>query len=349
MNNLVFYQTDIKPTTVISTPLHHPVPSSFNYQPQTDPSVFNVHDFKTTVPPSLLIASQKRKIFDSDGESPSRLSLSDSSVMSTDSFSTQSQRSSIDSILKQSLTTTTTTDEDDGNIDEQEAVIIHKRKLHTKVEAQRRQLEKSRFLELHSILCEPTNSGARYHHLDLLQIAGEKINDLNMRNIDNPIRDSNLTAKEAKYLSIEANNSFIFVQLKEMNNQFDNILYVSESVRRVLNMTPDQFINEKLYNIIHPDDIERIKSELNPLKFNFTPGIKCHLKCKMQISPKKAEYITVTIDGITKYVKESSLFSSTDSSSSSVFVFVGIVHLPLVFKLAEKNRLENIETLRFRC
>ncbi|CAF0956555.1 unnamed protein product [Didymodactylos carnosus] len=362
MNHPSFYQTGLPLDNISASSLYR-VP--MNYQLLNNPIGSNFQDFRTIFqpqasngptiqyyppiasPPSLTENSE-RDIFDLD--SPSISSQSDNSILSIDSFPTQYQQKSNDYSIRP-VPTTASSDENDGTNDENEgSKILRKRKKHTQVEKQRRQLEKSHFREMSILLSDSTDSQtAKHRYLDLLNIATKKIIELHTKHTNDPLKPSNLTEKELNYLLIQANTSFVFVLLLEINNQFGDIVYVTDSIQRVLNFTSKQIINKKFYDLIHPDDVEMVRNELNSLSYNLTSGIKCHLKCKIRKSLDNNTYTPIIIDGITKYIRKGLLLSSVADPSSTMFVVVCVAHLPRIVTFADKNQLQNNDTLRFRC
>ncbi|XP_066912914.1 aryl hydrocarbon receptor nuclear translocator homolog isoform X2 [Clytia hemisphaerica] len=68
-----------------------------------------------------------------------------------------------------------------------------------------------------------------------------------------------LSDQELKHLVLEAADGFLFA----VDCSSGNILYVSDSVTPVLNQSQNEWINKSFYDVIHPEDINKIKDQLN--------------------------------------------------------------------------------------
>ncbi|ESO07819.1 hypothetical protein HELRODRAFT_110615 [Helobdella robusta] len=75
---------------------------------------------------------------------------------------------------------------------------------------------------------------------------------------DAAYKPSFLTDQELKHLVLEATDGFLFV------SQCDTgcIIYVSDSVTPVLNHVQSDWYGHSLYDLVHPDDIEKLREQL---------------------------------------------------------------------------------------
>ncbi|CAF0797764.1 unnamed protein product [Rotaria sordida] len=235
---------------------------------------------------------------------------------------------------------------DDNDDDEDTDNVARKREKHTLVEAHRRALEKAHFRELSMLITNRNDSkSTKLHHLDLLKIAAEEISKMNLRHKNDPLRPSNLTDNELNFLTIEASNSFLFVTTVEPSSF--HVIYVTDAINRILNVTCEQWLGQNFLSFIHPDDFIRYRSQLTAL--NQRMGMTIHLECRLK-QGNNDTYSSVIIDGMTKRI-DNSLKPVQAANTSGFPAFVGICHLPLITKYSETNmRLyKNPQLCTFCC
>lgn len=68
-----------------------------------------------------------------------------------------------------------------------------------------------------------------------------------------------MTDQELKHLILEAADGFLFVVACETGR----VIYVSDSVTPVLNQSQTDFFNSCLFDLVHPDDVEKVKEQLS--------------------------------------------------------------------------------------
>jgi PAS domain-containing protein len=307
---------------------------------------------------SGMMTSKKRKAtIDTDASYSPASIYSDNSNYSDTSYPTFSRRSTdfsqgLTSGRSGTMTTTSnlTTSAEEGSSDdndegEEENDLARKREKHTQVEAQRRALEKAHFKELSMLITSRNDSkSTKLHHLDLLKIAADRISEMNARHIHDPLRPSNLTDNELNFLTIEASNSFLFVTTIE--SSVFRVIHVSDSINRILNLTPEQWLGQNFFSFIHPEDALRVQSQLIPL--NQRTGIKTHFECRIKQGNNDI-YSSFTIDGMTKKIDHS--LKPVQANTPGFLAFIGICHLPLITKYSETNMslYKNPHLLTFRC
>jgi len=234
---------------------------------------------------------------------------------------------------------------DDNDDDEEENSLARKREKHTKVEAQRRALEKAHFRELSLLITNRNDSkSTKLHHLDLLKIAADQITEMNARHKHDPLRPSNLTDSELNFLTIEASNSFLFVTTMDPSNF--RIIHVTESINRVLHYTAEQWHRQNFLSFVHNEDVIRVQSQL--MSINPSIGVKVHIDCRLK-QGQSDRYSLVSIDGMTKKLDQT--LRPVQSNAPGFVAFVGICHLPLITKYSETNMSlhNNPQQLIFRC
>lgn len=68
-----------------------------------------------------------------------------------------------------------------------------------------------------------------------------------------------MTDQELKHLILEAADGFLFVVACDTGR----IIYVSDSVTPVLNQSQSDFFNSCVYDIIHPEDVDKVREQLS--------------------------------------------------------------------------------------
>lgn len=331
------------------------------FPPTINPNQMPIISQSTATTTANLMQSKKRKsTIDTDTSYSPASIYSDNSNYSDTSYPAFSRRSTdyfqgLPSGRTGTITTTsnlTTSAEegssDDNDEDEEDNDLARKREKHTQVEAQRRALEKAHFKELSMLITNRHDSkSTKLHHLDLLKIAADQITEMNLRHKHDPLRPSNLTDNELNFLTIEASNSFLFVTMVESTSF--QIVHVTDSINRILNVTPEEWRGRNLLSFVHPEDLMRVKSQL--MQLNQRIGIKIHLECRLQQGHNNNNYSSVVIDGITKMLDNS--LKPLQTNTPGIFAFIGVCHLPLITKYSETNmslyKPSHIITFRCRC
>ncbi|KAI3413761.1 PAS fold [Globodera pallida] len=73
-----------------------------------------------------------------------------------------------------------------------------------------------------------------------------------------PCQPSFLTDQELKHLILEAANGFLFVVACETAR----IIYVSDSILPVLNVSQEEWLNSLFYDLLHPEDVDKVRDQL---------------------------------------------------------------------------------------
>lgn len=78
-------------------------------------------------------------------------------------------------------------------------------------------------------------------------------------NSDGSYKPSFLTDQELKHLILEAADGFLFV----VQCDTGRIIYVSDSITPVLHQSQTEWFGNTLYELIHPDDLEKVREQLS--------------------------------------------------------------------------------------
>lgn len=231
-------------------------------------------------------------------------------------------------------------DEETNSTDNKDA---SKRK-HRDVEADRRKIEGERIRELSSLITDWNDKKSpKLPQLVLLKTAADLLDKINLRYQYDPLRPSYLTETEVNFLNLEASHAFLFVTTIEPSAF--HIIHVSDSISRILHLTPDQWLNQDLFSFIHPDDLLQVQTELLTLT-QYTaqiPSITCRL------AQGNNSYSSVIIDGMVKKLDQS--LKPVSTNEFGYFCFIGICHLPLRSQYNEKNMYlyKDPQSLTFSC
>jgi len=232
-----------------------------------------------------------------------------------------------------------TAEEPDENIPKNDLKRIHR-----EIERQRRLQYGKHMKELSSLITNYDGSkSAKISHLNLLQMAADLLDQINLRYQYDPLLPSNLTKDEVNFLNLEASNAFLFVTT--MESSIFRIIHVTDSIYRVLHLMPEQWIGQDLFSFIHPDDLFQVQNLFIPLthQIDKKPSIKCRL------NQGNGTYTSVTIDGRMKKIDQS--LKPVSTNELGYYAFIGICHVPLKNQYNEKNMClyKDSQSLIFSC
>ena len=78
---------------------------------------------------------------------------------------------------------------------------------------------------------------------------------------DGSYKPSFLTDQELKHLILEAANGFLFV----VSCDTGKVLYAADSIAPVLNVSQTDFIDRCVFDMVHPDDVDKVREQLSPV------------------------------------------------------------------------------------
>lgn len=133
------------------------------------------------------------------------------------------------------------------------------RENHSEIERRRRNKMTQYINELAEMVPQCTAHGRKPDKLTILRMAVSHMKAIRGGSRDETsYKPSFLTDHELKHLILEAANGFLFVVCCDTGR----ILYVADSIIPVLNMHQDDWLHRVIYDLIHPDDIEKVRDQL---------------------------------------------------------------------------------------
>ncbi|CAL1263580.1 unnamed protein product [Larinioides sclopetarius] len=143
-----------------------------------------------------------------------------------------------------------------------------RRENHSEIERRRRNKMTSYISELSEMVPTCNALARKPDKLTILRMAVAHLKTLrgtgNTSSDGSSYRPSFLTDQELKHLILEAADGFLFVLACDTGR----IIYVSDSVAPVLHQSQADWFNACIYDLVHPDDVEKLREQLSTQESN---------------------------------------------------------------------------------
>ncbi|XP_058503472.1 aryl hydrocarbon receptor nuclear translocator-like isoform X2 [Solea solea] len=143
------------------------------------------------------------------------------------------------------------------------------RENHSEIERRRRNKMTAYITELSDMVPTCSALARKPDKLTILRMAVSHMKSLRgsgNTNADGSYKPSFLTDQELKHLILEAADGFLFV----VSCETGRVVYVSDSVKPVLNHSQSDWLGSSLYDQLHPDDTEKLREQLSTSENNNT-------------------------------------------------------------------------------
>lgn len=236
-------------------------------------------------------------------------------------------------------TSSSDTSEDNDEISDQDKKAIHRA-----IEKQRREAEQRHMKELRDLLPHwYTTKSTKLTQLVVLERAADLLEQINGHDQSNSVLPSYLTPDEIHFLNLETSNTFLFLTTIESN--IFRVIHVNDSIHRVLHLTPNDWIGQNLFQLIHPDDLQYVYDQLSLISqcIDNKPSFACRVK------QENNSYTSVTISGMIKKLDRT--LKPISDNEDGFYAFVALCQIPLIKEYSEKNmqRYRKPQSLTFSC
>ncbi|PVD20164.1 hypothetical protein C0Q70_20658 [Pomacea canaliculata] len=140
--------------------------------------------------------------------------------------------------------------------------LLSSRESHCEIERRRRNKMTAYINELCDMVPTCSTLARKPDKLTILRMAVSHMKTLRgtgNTTSDGSYRPSFLTDQELKHLILEAADGFLFVVQADTGR----LIYVSDSITPVLNQSQADLFGTTLYDLVHPDDVDKVRDQLS--------------------------------------------------------------------------------------
>jgi len=160
------------------------------------------------------------------------------------------------------------------------------RENHCEIERRRRVKMATYFAELCDMVPSCANLARKPDKLTILRMAAQFMKTLRTNNNSLTLNSTSLSSgqdlhkpsflndQELKYLMVESCDAFLFA----LNCDNLRVIYISDAIQQILSYTCQDWYSRFFYDFVHPDDVEKVREQLNLQSPDASPNGACNAR-----------------------------------------------------------------------